>query len=37
MDFINSIINNLDSDYICGLTDELKGLFIYKKFTKENN
>ena len=36
MDFINSIINNLDSNYICGLTDELKGLFLYKKFIKEN-
>ncbi len=36
MNFLNNIINNLDGDSIYGLTPELKGLFIYKKYEKEN-
>ncbi len=34
--FFNNILNELDGDSIYGLTPELKGLFLYKKFEKEN-
>jgi len=36
MNFLNTIINNLDGDSVYGLTPQLKGLFLYKKFKKEN-
>ena len=36
MNFFNSILNELDGDSVYGLTSELKGLFLYKKFKKEN-
>ena len=34
--FFNNILNELDGDSVYGLTPELKGLFLYKKFKKEN-
>ena len=34
--FFNSILNELDGDSVYGLTPELKGLFLYKKFKLEN-
>ena len=36
MNLLDSIIKDLDGDSIYGLTPELKGLFLYKKFIKEN-
>ncbi len=36
MNFLNNILTNLDGNSISGLTPELKGLFLYKKFRKEN-
>ncbi len=36
MNFLNNILTNLDGNSISGLTPELKGLFLYKKFKKEN-
>ena len=36
MNFFNNILTNLDGDSVYGLTPELKGLFLYKKFKKEN-
>ncbi|MBQ9072084.1 MAG: transcription-repair coupling factor [Bacilli bacterium] len=36
MSFFNNILNELDGDSVYGLTPELKGLFLYKKFKKEN-
>lgn len=36
MNLLNEIVNNLDGENISGLTLELKGLFIYKKYLKEN-
>ena len=34
--FFNNILNELDGNSVYGLTPELKGLFLYKKFKKEN-
>ena len=34
--FFNNILNELDGDSVYGLTPELKGLFLYKKFKNEN-
>jgi hypothetical protein len=34
--FFNNILNELDGDSVYGLTPELKGLFLYKKYKKEN-
>lgn len=36
MKLLDNIITNLDGESIYGLTTELKGLFLYKKFIKEN-
>ena len=36
MSFFNNILNEIDGDSVYGLTPELKGLFLYKKFKKEN-
>lgn len=36
MNFLDNILNDLDYNVITGLTSELKGLFIYKKYKKEN-
>ncbi len=36
MSLFNNILNKLDADSVYGLTSELKGLFLYKKFKKEN-
>jgi len=36
MSFFNNILNELDGDSVYGLTPELKGLFLYKKFKKDN-
>lgn len=36
MEIFDKILNNLDGDSVAGLTLELKGLFLYKKFKKEN-
>ena len=36
MNFINNILTSLDGSAISGLTPELKGLFLFKKFQKEN-
>ena len=36
MNFFDNILNKLDGDSVYGLTPELKGLFLYKKFKKEN-
>ena len=36
MSFFNNILNQLDGDSVYGLTPELKGLFLYKKFKQEN-
>ena len=36
MSFFSNILNELDGDSVYGLTSELKGLFLYKKFKKEN-
>lgn len=36
MNFFDNIIKNVDGDSVYGLTPELKGLFIYKKYKKEN-
>lgn len=36
MNLFDKILNNLDGELISGLTPELKGLFIYKKYLKEN-
>ena len=36
MNFFDEILNNLDGQSIYGLTPELKGLYLYKKFIKEN-
>ncbi len=36
MKLLDNIITNLDGESIYGLTIELKGLFLYKKFIKEN-
>ena len=36
MKFFDKIIDKLDGDSVYGLTPELKGLFLYKKFKKEN-
>lgn len=36
MKLLDNIITNLDGETIYGLTTELKGLFLYKKFIKEN-
>ena len=36
MDVFDNILNNLNGSSIYGLTPELKGLFLYKKFIKEN-
>ncbi len=35
MNFYNNILTNLNADIICGLTCELKALFLYKKFVYE--
>lgn len=35
MKLLDNIITNLDGEAIYGLTTELKGLFLYKKFIKE--
>ena len=32
----DKILNNLDANTVSGLTPELKGLFVYKKFKKED-
>ena len=34
MNFFTNILNNVDSSEISGLTDELKGIYIYNKYTK---
>lgn len=36
MKLYDNILTDIDSKYISGLTTELKGLFLYKKFKKEN-
>ena len=36
MKLYDKIIPDMDGKYICGLTPELKGLFLYKKFNSEN-
>ena len=36
MKLLDNIITDLDGESIYGLTTELKGLFLYKKFIKEN-
>ena len=36
MSFFNDILNELDGDSVYGLTPELKGLFLYKKYKLEN-
>ncbi len=36
MSLFNNILNELDGDSVYGLTPELKGLYLYKKFKKEN-
>ncbi len=36
MNFLNNILNDIDGSLISGLTPELKGIFMYKKFKKEN-
>ena len=36
MDLFDTILNKLDCDSVHGLTSELKGLFLYKKFKKES-
>ena len=36
MKLFDNIITNIDGNSIYGLTPELKGLFLYKKFKKEN-
>ena len=36
MKLLDNIITNLEGESIYGLTTELKGLFLYKKFIKEN-
>ncbi len=36
MSFYDKIIDNIDNRYYSGLTNELKGLFLYKKYKKEN-
>ena len=36
MNFINNILTSLDGSAISGLIPELKGLFLFKKFQKEN-
>ena len=36
MSLFNNILNELDGNFVYGLTPELKGLFLYKKFKKEN-
>ncbi len=36
MNLLDTIINNLDGESVSGLTSELKGLFLYKKYIKEN-
>ena len=36
MNIFDNILNKLDGDSVYGLTPELKGLFLYKKFKKEN-
>ena len=35
MSFFNNILNELDGDSVYGLTPELKGLFLYRKFKNE--
>ena len=32
----NNILSNIDENYIYGLTPELKGLYLYKKYKKED-
>ncbi len=36
MDFLNTILKDLDKEIITGLTPQLKGLYLYKKYLKEN-
>ena len=36
MKLLDNILTNLDGEFIYGLTTELKGLFLYKKFMHEN-
>lgn len=36
MDIFDKILNKLDGDSVAGLTLELKGLFLYRKFREEN-
>ena len=36
MNLFENILNKLDGDSVYGLTPELKGLFLYKKFKKAN-
>ena len=36
MKLFDNIITKVDGNCIYGLTSELKGLFLYKKFEKEN-
>ena len=36
MKLFDNILNDLDGNSVYGLTSELKGLFLYKKFNKEN-
>ena len=36
MNLFDNILNKLDGNSVYGLTPELKGLFLYKKFQKEN-
>ena len=35
MNFFNNILKDIDKELVSGLTPELKGLYIYKKFKKE--
>lgn len=36
MHLYDRVLNDLNSKYICGLTTELKGLYLYKKFKEKN-
>ena len=36
MNLFDNVLTNIDAESIYGLTPELKGLFIYKKFVKED-
>ena len=36
MTFFDTLFNNLDNKFVSGLTQELKGLYLYKKFKRED-